>query len=304
MLENSLHKKESPFQGMMGMGGGATGYLVSGSSSSADGTQGDPFTSIAEAKTAGVSNGLYYFQNANVNSGTAFQLRYATYDNRGWVEVLWADTNTLSEPWDHWLNYQGGDRPYLVNYNLSNGGLNYSGGGSSVIKLHSSFNLVDFAVTSKQSRTSNGLAAGGNNQGGVLPLIASDSLAGSGASQCRQRLVDFFGGYATGFSVGAGAGGYPEDYNAYWSKNGSNGVSGPFEIHLGFREGNKTETEFHIADGNTGSGATYAPNIGFRNVTQSYQGANVGSWSDSSGGKSGYNLATNNVLSVWLSDAT
>ena len=299
------HVKQQPIQGMMGMGGGATGYLVGGGGGvTEDGTQGNPFTSIANAYLVGATNGLHYFQNSNVNSGTAFQLRYASHDNRGWVETLWADTNTITEPWDHWLDYQGGDRPYLVNYNLSNGGLNYSGGGSSVIKLHSSFNLVDFAVTSKQHRGSNGLTAGGNNQGGVLPLIASDSLAGSGASQCRQRLVDFFGGYATGFSVGAGPGGYPEDYAAYWSKNGSNSVNGPFEIHLGYREGNKTETEFHIADGNTASGSTYAPNIGFRDTTQAYAGANVGSWSSGTGSKSGYNLATNNVLSIWLSDAT
>ena len=301
------HKKEKPVftgitRGIGGLGfGGATGDV----SVPEDGTQGNPFTLIANAYAAGVSNGLHYFQNANVNSGTAFQMRYATYDSRGWVEMLWSTDDDRSTPWDAWLDYQGGSRPYLKNYNLSNGGLNYGGGAtSSVIKLHTDFNIVDVAFTSKSSVTGDGLAATGQNQGSILPLIASDDLGGTESSQARQAIADFFEGLGSGISIGGNQGGTPvEDYAAYWSKTGG-GVTGPFEMHLGFREGLKSTEEFHIADGNISPGSTFAPNIGYRDVVGSYGGANVGSWTDNSSGKdSTYTITNSNVLSIWISDS-
>ena len=45
------------------------------------------FTTIATATLFEVTNGMPY-QNSGVNSGTAFQLRYASYDGRGWVETF------------------------------------------------------------------------------------------------------------------------------------------------------------------------------------------------------------------------
>ena len=297
--------KEKPV--FTGIARGAGGFGFGGSSGgesagTGDGTQGNPFTSIATAYAAGVSNGLHYFQNANVNSGTAFQLRYATYDSRGWVEMLYSQDNDRGTPWDHWLDYQGGVRPYLVNYNLSNGGLNYSSGNSSVIKLHTDFNIVDVAFTSKSARGNNGVTATGQNEGSILPLVASDDLAGTQSSQARQAIANFFEGLGSGISFG-GSASLPEDYAAYWSKSGG-GTSGPFEMHLGYREGSKSITEFHIADGNTDVGATHAPNIGYRDVVDSYGGANVGSWSNSTGAKNtGYEMDSGNVLSIWISDS-
>ena len=86
-------------------------------------------------------------------------------------------------------------------------------------------------------------------------------------------------GSGTGFSIGGQTGGVVnEDYAAYWSKSGSN-PTGPFEMHLGIREGSKTTSEFHFVDGNTDAGATYTPNIGWRTDIVSHGGANVGSWS-------------------------
>ncbi len=264
-----------------------------------DGSNENPFTSIANAYGAGTSNGMVYFRNPNVNSGNSFQLRYASDGSRGWVETLISIANGVDTPWQSWLDTTP-TRPVMQNFNLSNGGLNYSSGTSSFVKLHSTFNLVNFAVTSKSSVTGNGITATGENQGGILPLIASDDLAGADASDLRLALAQYFGGYGEGLSAGGSA----PDHTAWWSKSGSGVPSGPFEIHLAFRDGNKSTEEWHIADGNTSAGTTYAPNIGYRDVAASYAGANVGSWSNSSSGKdSTYEIDSSNVLSCWVSDS-
>ena len=301
------YKKEKPVftgiaRGVGGFGFGATAADDGGGDE--DGTQSKPFTSIANAYAASATNGLHYFQNSGVNSGTAFQLRYASYDNRGWVETFYSLDGTTSTPWDHFLNYAGSSvRPTLTNFNLSNGGLDYTSISGAVVLLGTGFNIVDVAITSKSSKTGNGVAATGANQQSALPLIASNDLAGTQAAQCRQALADFMEGSGTGFSVGGQTGGVVnEDYAAYWSKSGAS-PTGPFEIHLGIREGNKTTTEFHFVDGNTDSGATYTPNIGWR-VDSTHGGANVGSWSHGTSSKSSdYAIDSSNVLSIWLSDS-
>jgi len=289
----------------LGQGFGSGG---SGAAAAENGTVSNPFTSIANAYTAGAGNGLHYFQKIGVNGGGPFQLRYASYDNRGWVETFYSQDSTLNTPWDHFISYVGGSsRPTLTDYNLTSGGLNYSNGSGnnigSVIILGSGFNIVDVAITSKSARGNNGVAATGQNEQSALPLIASSDLAGTEAAQARQRLADFFEGTDTGFSIGGNVGGSPnEDYAAYWSKSGAN-PTGPFEMHLGYREGNKSTEEFHIADGNNSSGTTYAPNIGWRGGGASYSQANLGSWSTSNGGKDvAYTIDSGNVLSIWLSD--
>ena len=269
-----------------------------------DGTQGKPFTSISNAKLVGATNGLHYFQNPSVNSGNAFQLRYALYDGRGWVETFYSVDTTQSTPWDHFLNYVGGaSRPTLIDFNLSNGGLDYTSISGAVVTLGSSFNIVDVAITSKSDKTGNGVAPTGENQQSALPLIASVDLAGTQAAQCREALAHFFDGSGQGFSVGGSTGGsVNEDYAAYWSKSGAS-PTGPFEIHLGFREGTQSTTEFHLADGNTTAGATYSPNVGWR-IDGTHGGSKVGSWSSGNAEKDAqYNIDGSNVLSIWLSDS-
>lgn len=281
------------------------GFGAGGSGGAAeDGSISNPFTSIANAYSVGAVNGLHYFQNAGVNSGNQFQLRFASYDNRGWVETFYSLDSSTSTPWDHFLNYVGGAaRPTLTNFNLSNGGLDYSSISGAVVLLGAGFNIVDVAITSKSSKENNGVNATGQNQQSALPLVASNDLAGTEAAQCRQRLADFFEGTATGFSIGGYVGGTPnEDYAAYWSKSGAN-PTGPFEMHLGFREGNKSTEEFHIADGNSTPGSTFAPNIGWRGGGASYSQSNLGSWSSDQSGKStSYVIGSGNVVSIWLSD--
>ena len=275
-----------------------------GSGITEDGTANNPFTSISNAYAANAQNGMHYFQKSGLNSDLPFQLRYAEYDNRGWVETFYSIDGTQSTPWDHFLNYAGANiRPTLIDFNLSNGGLDYTSISGSVVTLGTGFNIVDVAITSKSDKTGNGLVATGENQQSALPLIASDDLAGTEAAQCREALAHFFDGSGQGFSVGGQTGSsVNEDYAAYWSKSG-NGVSGPFEIHLGVREGSKTTTEFHLADGNTTPGATYSPNIGWR-VDGTHGGSKVGSWSNGTAEKDQqYNIDGGNVLSVWLSDS-
>jgi len=266
-----------------------------------DGSAENPYTSVANAYADGTSNGMVYFINPNVNNGNSFQLRYASDGSRGWVETLISTSNSIDTPWNDWLDVTP-TRPVMQDFNLSNGGLNYSSGTSSFVKLHSTFNLVNFAVTSKSSVTGNGITATGENEGGILPLIASDDLSGAGAATLRVALAQYFGGYGEGLTAGGASN---EDHDAHWSKSGSGGVpSGPFEIHLSYRDGTKTTEEWHIADGMTNPGTTYAPNIGYRNVAQAYAGANVGSWSDNSTGKSStYLIDASNVLSCWVSDS-
>ena len=200
---NNWHKKEKPFVGFAGFGGGATGLGFGTGASVEDGSQSKPFTSIANAYSAGVSDGMYYFQNSGVNSGNAFQLRYASYDGRGWVETFYSLDSAQNTPWDHFLTYvNNAARPTLINFNLSNGGLDYTSISGSVITLGTGFNIVDVAITSKSSKTGNGVAATGANQENALPLIASNDLAGTQAAQCRQALADFMEGSGTGFSIG------------------------------------------------------------------------------------------------------
>ena len=290
------YKSSTIGQGFGSGGGGGSGE---------DGTISNPFTSISNAYAANAHNGLHYFQKASVNSGNAFQLRYALYDNRGWVETFYSLDTAQTTPWDHFLNYAGSAvRPTLIDFNLSNGGLDYTSISGSVVTLGTTFNIVDVAITSKSDKTGNGVVPTGENQESALPLIASADLAGTQAAQCREALANFFAGSGTGFSVGGSTGGsVNEDYAAYWSKSGAS-PTGPFEIHLGIREGSKTTTEFHLADGNTSAGATYSPNIGWR-VDNTHGGSKVGSWSNGTGEKDAqYNIDGGNVLSVWLSDAT
>lgn len=260
--------------------------------------------SIASLYDIGISNGMVWIQNANINSGNPFQMRYASYDNRGWLEVLWSIDTARSTPTDHWLNTAGTNytRPQIYDYNLSSGGLNYVSGDSSFRKMHSSMNIVDVAFTTKSSITANGVAATGQNQSSVYPLVASNDLRGQTAqdiTNTRTALANYFGnGNGEGFHA-AYSTGTTSDYNAGWYKN-----SLGFEIILGYRSGSQSLDEWHIADGNAADGSTHAPNYGYRDApAQPYDGpGTAGSWSDSTSTKSGYQVSSSNVMSIWVSD--
>ncbi len=260
-------------------------------------------TSIASLYGYGVSNGLIWFQNANINSGNAFQIRYASYNSKGWLEVLYSKDTATSTPRDHWLN-QGGTnltRPQMYDYNLSSGGLNYSSGDSAFIKLHSSLSLTDVAFTTKSSVTANGVAATGANVGSHYPLVASTDIIGSDASTIKTKLVEYFGGYGEGFHAGEGG---TADYTGGFRD--PNNTSHHFEIVLCYRDGGQTlagsAMEWHIVDGDssaTSTGGTYASNYGYR-VSSSYGSANAGTMNPTAGSRS--SISSSNVMSIWVTD--
>jgi hypothetical protein len=260
-------------------------------------------TSIASLYDLGISNGLVWFQNANINSGNAFQIRYASYNNKGWFEVLYSRDTATSTPRDHWLNKGGTNytRPQMYDYNLSNGGLNYSSGDSAFIKLHSSLGLTDVAFTTKSSVNANGVTATGQNLGGHYPLVASNDIIGTDASTIKTQLVNYFGGYGEGFHAGETN---TADYTGGW-RDPSN-TSHYFEIVLCFRDGvqslTSADAEWHIVDGDssaTSNGGTYASNYGYRE-SGSYPASNVGTMTGNGGTR--YGISSSNVMSIWVTD--
>ena len=261
-------------------------------------------TSIASLYDLGISNGLIWFQNANINSGNAFQIRYASYNNKGWFEVLYSKDTATSTPRDHWLNTGGTNytRPQMYDYNLSSGGLNYSSGDSAFIKLHSSLGLTDVAFTTKSSVSANGVTATGQNLGSHYPLVASTDIIGTDASTIKTQLVNYFGGYGEGFH--AGESGTLADYTGGWRD--PNNTSHVFEIVLCFRDGaqslNSADAEWHIVDGDssaTSTGGTYASNYGYRE-SGSYPASNVGTMTGQTGTR--YGISSSNVMSIWVTD--
>jgi len=261
-------------------------------------------TSIASLYDINTPNGLVWFQNANINSGNAFQIRYASYDSKGWFEVLYSRDTATSTPRDHWLNTGGTNytRPQMYDYNLSNGGLNYSSGDSAFIKLHNSLGLTDVAFTTKSSVNANGVTATGQNLGSHYPLVASTDIIGTDASTIKTQLVNYFGGYGEGFH--AGESGTSADYTGGWRD--PNNTSHVFEIVLCFRDGVQSlssgDSEWHIVDGDssaTSTGGTYASNYGYRE-SPSYPASNVGTMTGQAGSRS--SISSSNVMSIWVTD--
>jgi hypothetical protein len=257
---------------------------------------GQNYSSITQLYNSGVPDGIYRI---NMPDLGLVPLRYSSYNNKGWVEVLFSIDDNDNTPINNWIantnsgwnNLLGdGTRYYLKNYNIATiGGLDYTKT-SSIVLLGPSFNATDIAITSKSSATTNGIEATGQNQNSVLPLTTSD-LSGSLVSSVSTALTNYFKGVGAGFhSVGEYSG-------TGWSKAGL----GIFDISLNYRDGSTNTDEWHIADGSTGPTVTYYSNIGYRSGT--YSSRNVGSWSSGTGTKNSiYRISATNVLSVWLTD--
>ena len=276
-------------------------------------TDAQAMSSPEEARALGLSDGIYKFKFSSYNSGNAFPARYATYNSRGWIEVLQSSSSNNGRPWTGWVGtssagYTGSlssSKYYLKNYqNLSGGGLDYSQGGS-IILLGNSNTWTDVAFTTKSSRTANGVAASGQNQGSNYPLIAGagggKNLGGTDAATVKTQLALYFSGQRDGFHAGTtNEGG--RDYTAYWPV-GSGGDG--FDIILAYRAGSPSTSEWHVAEGVDDASSTYAPNYGYRSGDASieYHTANVGAFNSSTDGKDSYAINTSNVMSIWLTDA-
>jgi hypothetical protein len=247
-------------------------------------------TTTTQLLTIDAPAGVYWMTCSTYNSGNPFQVAYAPYDNRGWIEVLYSANGTVTTPWSTWHN---GANAYFISHLTTSGSIAGYTGTSGSIALGSAFSATDFAVTSKSASNTISVIATGENQNSILPLTSTD-VYGSGASSIISNFIGYFKGTNRGFHANEGSGG-PDFIGGFEGA----GVRG-FEIVLGWRNGGLDADEWHIADGSTTDDGTYYPNIGYRS-TSAYSAAKVGSWSNSTGSKgSQYDIDAGNVLSVWL----
>ena len=274
-----------------------------------DGTVAAPASLPSQLRFAGVADGVYKFAIPGYYNGAQFDARYATYNSKGWIEVLFSQDSGTQTPWQHWLSTTGGydgnqtdsSKYWMINHNRVSGGLNYAAGTSGSILLGPQFPTSgDIAFTTKSSRSANGVAASGANQSSAYPLLGSQ-LSGSDASTVKTELIKYFLGTRAGFHASNDSGGAPSgrDYNATWSKSGLS-----FDIVLAHRTGSPNTTEWHIQDGVQAANSTYSPNYGYRYAPgNTYDQDAVGSWSTGSSAKaSTYNIDSGNVMSIWITD--
>jgi hypothetical protein len=285
---------------MMNMLGGTFGPVVDPVGL----TSGSP-ASIAQMYTANNPDGVYYTTVSGYNGGSAFPVRYAKYNSKGWIEVF---ISVVSDGGgDERFTTQSGSDYWLTHTDRSNNGINYTTSAVSCIALGSNFNPTDVAITSKSSRSANGVAATGANQNSALPLVASNDLSGSQKSTVITKLGDYFCGESPGFSSGVTGGG---NYNVGWYKDNQY-----YMILLNNRSGSPQTDHWMIADGQSNSGSTYQANIGYRGGSastrsspSSYHSAYVGAWEDwpyagtTTPRNSQYDIDTGNVLSIWLTN--
>tara|TARA_B100000900_G_scaffold404732_1_gene413464 strand:- start:43 stop:1671 length:1629 start_codon:yes stop_codon:yes gene_type:complete len=283
-----------------------------------DGSTADQASTSPEAlRGLGVADGIYQFKFSSYNSGNAFPARFATYNNRGWIEVLVSRATNTNRPWLDWLyttnaGYDGNQssaKYYLRNHqNLSGGGMDLTGGNTnSIILLGNAVTWTDIAFTTKSSLGANGVAASGQNQGSQYPMIAGSgggaNLQGTDAATVKTQLCLYFSGQRDGFHAGRFGSGV--DYDAWWP--GTGGASTGFDIILAYRVGSVSTTEWHIKDGVDNASSTYAPNYGYRTdgtgTPSTYLQANVGGHNTGTDGKTAYNISTSNVMSIWLTDS-
>ena len=310
-------KKEILFSPMLGtLGGGSL-------RSFGRGTGGDSnFQSLAYHYTAGTSAGL---QDVNFN-GNTYNLNYATYANKGWVEILFhanvSPGHHLRDDQGQHIGLNGTGTPlfyqgianssgvteyYNITENTISGGtaLNYSADFAQIM-LGNDITVTDIAITSKSSKTLANIYATGQNQSSAYPLIANSDLAGADVAYGKPALFNFFtgtGGGVSGFYYsGASQSGHfsNKHYEMYWSK-----VSLDFAIVLFNRGGAPQTDHWHIASGQHQSTSTYFPNVGYRgHPGYSFEGEYVGSWNDSgsTAHSATYDISNSNVLSIWLTD--
>lgn len=287
------NKKKPLYAPMLAtFGGGSVRGFRAGGGAPTEGT-------ISEHYAAGSADGI---QTINFATQT-LDMNFVSYDNKGWVEVMFLG----DVPYGHhqnanFYNTVGSDYR-LVSENLSSGVLNYSSNHGKIM-LGNEISATDIAFTSKSSRSEATITATGYNETGALPLIGSSALYGNHASACLSRMLSYFTGGSAGFSAFTTVSTQTaNEYNAWWTSGSDTTLKFGLVLHS---RGNNPQTDhWMIADGQSDTGSTYHPNIGFRasDISGSYAGKHVGSWVSSTGTKSSSALMDNaNVFSVWLTD--
>ena len=267
------------------------------------------YTSIGAAYTAGKANGVYNFQVTGVNNNQPFSARYASYNNKGWIEILFSEvadrshvhggTNggsyVTNEKWTSssnsgWDNSQSNTLEYMKSHRntvatmgpnaSAAGGLDYTAG-SAFMMLGPNINATDIIFTTKNSKTANGIAPTGGNQNSQYPLIAS---TGTNSSTLTTKFVNYFTGNGPGF----------------WDQPGWQGKSPSLAIALGTRDNNSFSTDhWMIATGDTAT-STYRANYGYRD-NSSYASLDVGNW-EAGNLVHPNQISSTNVMSIWITD--
>jgi hypothetical protein len=267
------------------------------------------YTSIAEAYTDGASDGVYQFEITGVNNGQPFNARYASYNNKGWIEILFSEVADRShvhggtsganydtnERWTSssnsgWDNLQSYALEYMKSHRntvatmgpnaTAQGGLDYTAS-SSFMMLGPNINATDVIFTTKNSKTANGIAPTGGNQNSQYPLIAS---TGTNSSTLTTKFANYFTGNGP----------------AFYDQPGWQGKSPALAIALGTRDGSSFSTDhWMIATGDTGS-STYRANYGYRD-NSSYASYDVGNW-ESGNVVHPNQISSTNVMSIWITD--
>jgi hypothetical protein len=267
------------------------------------------YSSIGAAYTAGKADGVYDFQVTGVNNDQPFSARYASYNNKGWIEILFCEVADRSHPfggtsgsnynaneaWDATSN-SGWDntKSHVIGYMKSHrntvatmgpnataaGGLDYTAS-SAFMMLGPNISATDILFTTKSSKTANGVAATGANQNSEYPALASTGIT---SASVRTQLIDYFTGNGRGFQA----------YSGWDNKTANLGIT------LTTRDNSARDpTHWMIVTGRTSS-STFFPNYGFRD-DPTYGGSNVGNWEDTTTQKT-YPISSTNVMSIWITD--
>jgi len=268
------------------------------------------FSSIAAAYTANAADGLQLFSIPNVNNSQPFYARYASYDGKGWIEILFSEVGdrshhrggsnggnyVASEEWapsstpSGWDNTKSSAIGYMRSHRntiatmgpnaTTTGGLDYTAS-SSFMMLGPNINATDVAFTTKNSKTGNGLAATGANQNNKYPVITS---TGTNDTTTTTKMKDYFTGNGEGFFVYGG-----------WT-----GMSPSLGIVMATRDNTTRDTNHWGPVTGETTGGTYYMNYGYRDGG-SYQSYHVGNW-EASTGTHPYIISSTNVMSIWISD--
>jgi hypothetical protein len=268
-------------------------------SSAVAGSPDNPANSIQVLYDVNTASGsMVWMSLSTYNSGNAFQVKYSTYDSKGWIEVLWSSNTSMTTPWGKWTGT--GNSALLTHGVDANGSIQYSGVTSSSIAVGSAFNITDFAMTTKSSITGDTVSPTGNNENSTYPIRKANIL-GSSAVAAQTKVLDYWSGTGSSVHIGNSTGDnidYYTDTNAYLQST-VGGVTAHYELMLGRRGGDIPGTEWGI-DGHGDPGSTYAANWGYRNTSSTYGGSFVGSWHSSTNPKTGYEIGATNVMSLWI----
>lgn len=267
------------------------------------------YTSIGAAYTAGKADGTYNFQVTGVNNDQPFSARYASYNNKGWIEILFCEVADRSHPfggtsganynaneaweatsnsgWDntksHVIGYMKSHRNTVATMGpnaTAAGGLDYTAS-SAFMMLGPNINATDILFTTKSSKTANGVAATGANQNSEYPAVASTGISNASV---RTQLIDYFTGNGRGFQAYSG-----------WDNKPAN-----LGIVLTSRDNTSRDATHWMPVTGRASSSTYFANYGFRD-DGNYPSWNVGNWEDTTTQKT-YQISSTNVMSIWITD--